>query len=74
MRRTEERRAPLRHLPIVTKNSKTARARERAARLHQEALNCLTIAVKEDETRHSADLIDEALKLAKRARELNAVE
>lgn len=51
--------------------TKQARARTRAARLHQEALNCLTIAVREDETRHSAELIDEALKLAKRARELN---
>ena len=74
MRRTEERRARLPHLLEVNKITKQARSRERAARLHQEALNCLTIAVKEDETHHSADLIDEALKLAKRARELNEVE
>ena len=54
----------------VTDRPKTARAQERAARLHQEALNCLKIAVTEDEQTHSAELIDEALKLAKRSREL----
>jgi hypothetical protein len=50
----------------------TARPTTRAARLHQQALNCLTIAVKEEA--HSAELIDEALKLAKRARELKGAE
>ncbi|MEN2787042.1 hypothetical protein ACFOKI_08015 [Sphingomonas qilianensis] len=44
----------------------------RAAKLHQQALNCLTIAMKEEA--HSAELIDEALKLAKRSRELSEVE
>ena len=56
----------------VTKITKQARAQDRAARLHQEALNCLTIAVKEEA--HSAALIDEALKLAKRSRELNGAD
>ena len=58
-----------RFVPPVTNMTKTARAQERAARLHQEALNCLKIAVTEET--HSAELIDEALKLAKRSRELN---
>jgi hypothetical protein len=55
----------------VTKITKQARAQDRAARLHQEALNCLTMAVKQEA--HSAELIDEALKLAKRSRELNGL-
>lgn len=54
----------------VTSMTKKARAQERAARLHQEALNCLRIAVTQEEQAHSADLIDEALKLTRRAREL----
>jgi hypothetical protein len=54
----------------VTKPTKTLRPATRAARLHQEALNCLTIAVREEA--HSAELIDEALRLAKRSRELDA--
>jgi hypothetical protein len=52
--------------------TKNAQPTSRAARLHQEALNCLAIAVKEEA--HSAELIDEALKLAKRSRELNGAE
>ena len=58
----------------MTQDLKPTAALARSAKLRNQAGNCLTIAVKEDETRHSADLIDEALKLAKRARELNAVE
>ena len=56
----------------MTKMTKQTRAHDRAARLHQEALNCLKIAVKEEA--HSADLIDEALRLAKRSRELNGAD
>ncbi|MEG3088462.1 hypothetical protein [Sphingomonas sp. PB4P5] len=52
--------------------AKHARPSTRAAKLHQQALNCLTIAVKEDA--HSAELIDEALRLAKRSRELSGAE
>jgi hypothetical protein len=46
------------------------RARDRAARLHTEALNCLTFAVSEGDRAHAAALIDEALRLAQRSREL----
>ena len=56
----------------MTKMTKQTRAHDRAARHHQEALNCLKIAVKEEA--HSADLIDEALRLAKRSRELNGAD
>lgn len=43
----------------------------RAERLAQEARNCLTIAVGHDDVAFAADLIDEAVKLAQRARELS---
>lgn len=42
----------------------------RAQRLAQEARNCLTIAVGQKDTAFAADLIDEAARLAARAREL----
>lgn len=70
----EERRGRALHLPGVTMRPKSTRAQDRAARLHREALNCLAIAVKEEEVDHTAQLIDEALKLAKRSRELSGVE
>ncbi len=74
MRRMEERQSGARHLPSVDTKPKPTRAQDRAARLHREALNCLAIAVKEDQVDHTAQLIDEALKLAKRSRELSGVE
>lgn len=43
----------------------------RAQRLAQEARNCLTIAVGHGDAAFAADLIDEALKLTRRARELS---
>ncbi len=43
----------------------------RAQRLAQEARNCLTIAVGHGDVVFAADLIDEAVKLAQRARELS---
>lgn len=43
----------------------------RAQRLAQEARNCLTIAVGHGDVAFTAELIDEALKLAQRARELS---
>ncbi len=52
--------------------TKAARARDRAARLHQEALNCLTIAVGEKVELHAAQLIDEAERLMRRSVELSA--
>ena len=70
----EERRGRAPHLPRVTTRTKPTRAQDRAARLHREALNCLAIAVREEEVDHTAQLIDEALKLAKRSRELSGVE
>ena len=48
----------------------SGRARERAARLHHEALNCLTFAVSEGDEAHAAELIDEAVRLEQRSREL----
>ncbi len=44
----------------------------RAIRLNEEASNCLTIAIRQTDRAFAADLIDEALRLAKRARELAA--
>ncbi|WP_423604873.1 hypothetical protein [Sphingomonas sp. MS122] len=42
----------------------------RAERLRREASNCLTIAVAQRDLAFAAELIDEALRLAGRAREL----
>lgn len=50
--------------------SKADRARHRAHRLHQEADNCVRFAVGERDPQHAAALIDEALRLARRSREL----
>jgi hypothetical protein len=44
----------------------------RALRLNLEAGNCLTIAVRQDDPAFAAELIDEAVRLARRARELSA--
>jgi len=44
----------------------------RAVRLHIEAGNCLDIAIGNKDPAFAADLIDEAIKLARRARELTA--
>ncbi len=49
-----------------------ARPPSRAHRLAQEARNCLTIAVGQKDAAFAADLIDEAMRLAARARELAA--
>ena len=52
-------------------NRKTSSANPpRAARLKIEAGNCLTIAVGKSNPDDVADLIDEAMRLARRAREL----
>lgn len=54
--------------------NKTSRAKppSRAYRLAQEANNCLTIAVGQKDPSFAGDLIDEAIRLAARARELAA--
>jgi hypothetical protein len=71
LRRTAERDSSLTHFAgPVNDKAKTDRTRDRAARLRDEALNCLTFAVREGEEAHAAELIDEALRLARRAREL----
>lgn len=71
LRRTAERDSPAEHSAgPVTRQPKIDRARDRAARLRDEALNCLTFAVREGDEAHAADLIDEALRLARRSREL----
>jgi hypothetical protein len=54
----------------VPTKAKIDRARERAARLRDEALNCLTFAVSEGDSAHAAELIDEAVRLTRRSREL----
>lgn len=49
----------------------TSASHPRAQRLQQEAQNCLEIAVREKDGGFAADLIDEAVRLANRARELS---
>lgn len=73
LRRTAERDSFLAHFagPVKDK-AKTDRTRDRAARLRDEALNCLTFAVGEGDAAHAAALIDEAVRLARRSRELTA--
>ena len=44
----------------------------RAVRLHIEARNCLDIAIGKNDPDFVAELIDEAIRLARRARELAA--
>ena len=46
----------------------------RADRLRREASNCLQIAVRERDPAFTAQLIDEALRLAARARDLRATD
>ena len=48
-------------------SAKTARS----LRLKTEARNCLTIAVQQRDTAFAGELIDEALRLARRAQELS---
>ncbi len=43
----------------------------RSLRLKTEARNCLTIAVQQRDTAFAGELIDEAMRLARRARELS---
>ena len=54
--------------------SKADRLRDRAARLRSEAVNCVTIAVRERDQDHAARLIDEAITLTRRSAELLAKE
>jgi hypothetical protein len=56
----------------VNQTSKADRALARAARLRNEARNCLSIATSMRDTQFAAQLIDEAVQLARRAREIAA--
>lgn len=51
-------------------STKTNRAQARAIRLHREAMNCVTFAVRERDHVHAAELIDEAIRLKRRSDEL----
>ena len=52
--------------------SKADRLRDRAARLRSEAVNCVSIAVRERDQDHAARLIDDAITLTRRSSELLA--
>jgi Flp pilus assembly protein TadB len=54
----------------MSNQSKADRLRNRAARLHREALNCLSIAVNARDGGDAAQLIDEAQRLIRRSAEL----
>ncbi|MBN8814483.1 MAG: hypothetical protein J0J06_03430 [Sphingomonas sp.] len=56
---------------MITKPA-TITAPPRAVRLHIEAGNCLDIAMGKEDSAFAADLIDEAIRLERRARELAA--
>jgi hypothetical protein len=47
-----------------------AKALSRSRKLRLEAANCIAVAISVEETDFSADLIDEAVKLAQRARQI----
>ena len=56
--------------PVVTTDDIAPIRLPRSAKLRQQATNCLSIAVREKTPDFAADLIDEAIRLAQRAREL----
>ena len=55
----------------MSESGSSKAASKRSEKLRREALNCVDIAVRENEPGFAAILIDEALKLSKRARELD---
>jgi hypothetical protein len=55
----------------VKPSNDTARTIPRALRLKTEAGNCLTIAVRQEDPMFAAELIDEAIRLTRRAHELD---
>ena len=63
-----------RFLPLVLRMVVPEKKSSRAARLRREASNCVALAVSTSQTSFAADLIDEALKLAKRSQEMGADE
>ncbi|WP_010163477.1 hypothetical protein [Sphingomonas sp. PAMC 26617] len=50
--------------------TKTNSSESRSTRLHREAMNCVTFAVRERDESHAAELIDEAIRLKRRSTEL----
>ena len=60
-----------RFLAGVLRMTVPEKKRRRAARLQDEASNCVALAVSTKQTAFAAELIDEALKLAKRAQEID---
>jgi hypothetical protein len=52
-------------------NAKPDRAPSRAERLHRQAMNCVSFAVRERDAGHAAELIDEAIKLKRRSGQLS---
>lgn len=71
MRRAAELECAARIMRAVNKMSRT-KPPARAYRLAQEARNCVTIAVGQKDAAFAGDLIDEAIMLSARARELAA--
>ncbi len=63
-----------RFLFFVLRMNVPEKKRSRAARLRHEASNCVALAVSTAQTTFAAELIDEALKLAKRSQEIGAGE
>lgn len=63
-----------RFLSGVLRMNVPEKRRSRAARLRHEASNCVALAVSTNQTAFAAELIDEALKLAKRSQEIGAGE
>ncbi|HVF94145.1 MAG TPA: hypothetical protein VM900_07500 [Sphingomonas sp.] len=55
---------------MVLRNPVSDKKQSRAVRLQQEAANCLAIALTTREPDFAAALIDEALKLARRAQQI----
>jgi hypothetical protein len=72
VRRTAELRTGFGDYNAVTTDDTAPIRLPRAAKLRQQANNCLSIAVREKTPAFAADLIDEAIRLACRARELEA--
>jgi len=58
-------------MPGVTGRGSSKTTAKRSAKLRRESENCVDIAVRETTPDFAALLIDEALKLSKRARELD---
>ncbi len=61
---------PAAFFPSMPSKPTSSRARERAAQLKQQAENFVAIVARGGNPQHSGDLIDEAIRLAERAKQL----